>query len=146
MVAEVIFIASVVVLVYTYIGYPALVYVLSLLFGRNVRTANVTPRVSVIIAARNEDRDIAAKLENTLALEYPNDRLEIIVASDCSTDQTDAIVRSFAARGVILHQPWVRLGKTAAQSQAVAATTAAQAQGCAVAARPQRVPVLPRRY
>jgi cobalamin biosynthesis Co2+ chelatase CbiK len=65
MVAEVIFIASVVVLVYTYIGYPALVYVLSLLFGRNVRTANVTPRVSVIIAARNEERDIAAKLENT---------------------------------------------------------------------------------
>ena len=119
MVAEVVFIASVVVLVYTYIGYPALVYVLSLLFGRNVRAANVTPRVSVIIAARNEERDIAAKLENTLALEYPNDRLEIIVASDCSTDQTDAIVRSFAARGVILHQPLVRLGKTAAQNQAV---------------------------
>ena len=107
MVAEVIFIASVVVLVYTYIGYPALVYVLSLLFGRNVRAANVTPRVSVIIAARNEERDIAAKLANTLALEYPKDRLEIIVASDCSTDQTNAIVRSFAPRGVILHQPLV---------------------------------------
>src|SRR4029453_14545072 len=105
MVAEIIFIASVVVLVYTYIGYPALVYVLSLLFGRNVRTANVTPRVSVIIAARNEEHDIAAKLENTLALEYPNDRLEIIVASDCSTDQTDAIVRSFAVRGGFLYHP-----------------------------------------
>src|SRR4029453_1131980 len=119
MVAEVIFIASLAVLVYTYIGYPALVYMFSLLFGRNVRTANVTPRVSVIIAARNEEHDIAAKLANTLALEYPNNRLEVIVASDCSTDQTDAIVRSFAGRGVILHQPLVRLGKTAAQSQAV---------------------------
>jgi cellulose synthase/poly-beta-1,6-N-acetylglucosamine synthase-like glycosyltransferase len=119
MVAEVIFIASVVVLTYTYFGYPALVYVLSLLFGRNVRTANITPRVSVIITARNEERDIAAKLENTLALEYPNDKREIIVASDCSMDQTDAIVRSYAARGVILHRPLVRLGKSAAQNQAV---------------------------
>src|SRR5262245_37843169 len=118
MVAEVIFITSVVVLIYTHIGYPALVYVLSLLFGRDVRTANVTPRVSVIIAARNEEHDIAAKLENTLALEYPHDRLEVIVASDCSIDQTDAIVRSFQARGVILHRQAVRLGKTAAQNQA----------------------------
>ena len=59
------------------------------------------------------------KLENTLALDYPNDRLEIIVASDCSTDQTDAIVRGFADRGVMLQRQPVRLGKTAAQNQAV---------------------------
>ena len=123
MVAEAIFITSVVVLIYTYIGYPALVYLLSLLFGRDVRTANVTPRVSIIIAARNEEHDIAAKLENTLVLEYPNDRLEVIVASDCSTDQTDAIVRSFADRGVILQRQSVRLGKTTAQNQAVQLST-----------------------
>ena len=119
MVAEVIFITSVVVLTYTYFGYSALVYVLSHLFGRPVRSANITPRVSIIIAARNEERDIAAKLENTLALDYPKDKLEVIVASDCSTDQTDAIVRSFWDRGVILQRQAVRLGKTTAQNQAV---------------------------
>ncbi len=119
MVAEIIFIASVVVLTYTYLGYPALMQVLSRLFGRTVRAADITPRVSVIIAARNEERDIGMKLENTLALDYPIVRLEIIVASDCSTDQTDAIVSGFADRGVMLQRQPVRLGKTAAQNQAV---------------------------
>jgi cellulose synthase/poly-beta-1,6-N-acetylglucosamine synthase-like glycosyltransferase len=119
MVTEAIFITSMMILIYTYIGYPALVFVLSRLFRRDIRMANFTPRVSVIIAARNEEQNIAAKLANTLALEYPNDRMEIIVASDCSMDQTDAIVRSFADRGVILHRQSVRHGKTAAQNHAV---------------------------
>jgi cellulose synthase/poly-beta-1,6-N-acetylglucosamine synthase-like glycosyltransferase len=93
--------------------------VLSRLCGRTGRVADSTPRVSVISAARNEERDIGMKLENTLALDYPGDRLEIIVASDCSTDQTDAIVSGFADRGVMLQRQPVRLGKTAAQNQAV---------------------------
>jgi len=119
MVAEFIFIASAVVFIYTYLGYPALMQGLSRLFGRTVRTADITPRVSVIITARNEEHDIGTKLENTLALDYPRDRLEIIVASDSSTDQTDAIVNGYADRGVILQRQPVRLGKTAAQNQAV---------------------------
>ncbi|MEJ7709181.1 MAG: glycosyltransferase [Pyrinomonadaceae bacterium] len=48
----------------------------------------MAPRVSVVITAYNEDRDLAAKLENTLSLDYPEHLLEIIVASDCSTDRT----------------------------------------------------------
>ena len=75
--------------------------------------------VSVIITAYNEEKDIAAKLENTLALDYPSDKLEIIVASDCSTDRTDQIVKSYAGRGIRLYRQEERLGKTSAQNAAV---------------------------
>ena len=122
MLAEALFIISVGILAYIYIGYPMLINVLSLFFGRDVRMAKCMPRVSIVVAARNEENDIAAKIENTLALEYPHERLEIIVASDCSTDHTDAIVGSFADRGVVLRRASVRLGKTAAQNQAVQAS------------------------
>src|SRR5689334_11809008 len=93
LVAQGMFIAAVALMAFIYAGYPALMFALSFLFRRPVRRADITPRVSIIIAARNEERDIAAKLENTLALDYPRDRMEIIVASDCSTDRTDEIVR-----------------------------------------------------
>jgi len=119
MTAEVVFIISCAVIAYTYAGYPALAYVLSRIFGRPARRADITPKVSVIIAARNEERDIAAKIENALALDYPKEKLEIIVASDSSTDRTDEIVRSYESRGVLLHRQTVRLGKSAAQNQAV---------------------------
>jgi cellulose synthase/poly-beta-1,6-N-acetylglucosamine synthase-like glycosyltransferase len=72
----------------------------------------------VIIAAYNEERAIATKLEQTLALDYPAELLEVIVASDCSSDRTDEIVRSFASRGVVLCRQAERLGKTAAQNAA----------------------------
>jgi cellulose synthase/poly-beta-1,6-N-acetylglucosamine synthase-like glycosyltransferase len=74
--------------------------------------------VSVIIAAYNEERDLPAKLSNMLSLDYPKEKLEIIVASDCSTDNTDEIVRNHAEHGVILHRQEHRLGKTRAQQQA----------------------------
>ncbi|MBC7932471.1 MAG: glycosyltransferase family 2 protein [Rubrivivax sp.] len=106
-------------LLYAYVGYPALVYGMSRLRPRDVRRAEWTPAVTVIITAYNEERDLASKLENTLALDYPEDKLEIIVASDCSSDRTDEIARSYSARGVRLHRQTERLGKTAAQNAAV---------------------------
>jgi glycosyltransferase involved in cell wall biosynthesis len=84
-----------------------------------VKRGDFWPTVTVIIAAYNEERDLAAKLENTLKLDYPSSKLEIMVTSDCSTDRTDEIVRSFASRGVRLHRQEERLGKTAAQNAAV---------------------------
>jgi len=87
--------------------------------AKPIARREVTPPVTVIIAAYNEERDLAGKLENTLALDYPKDKLEIIVTSDCSTDRTDEIVRSFESRGVRLHRQAERLGKTAAQNAAV---------------------------
>jgi len=114
-----VFWTSVALLLYTYAGYPLLLALVSRLRPRAIRRAEGTPGVSVIITAYNEERDLYAKLENTLALDYPADQLEIIVASDCSTDRTDEIARAFEARGVrLLRQP-ERLGKTAAQNAAV---------------------------
>src|SRR5215470_4871023 len=116
---EVIFFLAIFLVAYAYCGYPLTVYALSQMFPRPVRRAGVTPSVTMIIAAHNEERDIAAKLENTLALDYPPDLLQIIVASDCSDDGTDQIVRGFAGRGVTLHRQRIRDGKTRAQHRAV---------------------------
>jgi cellulose synthase/poly-beta-1,6-N-acetylglucosamine synthase-like glycosyltransferase len=119
LIAQIVFMAAIAVMAFIYVGYPALMLALSVVFRRPVRRADITPRVSVIIAAYNEERDIEAKLKNTLALDYPRDRMEIIVASDCSTDRTDEIVRRFKKRGVILHRQPERFGKTVAQNRAV---------------------------
>ena len=106
-------------LFYTYVGYPLLLVIMSKVRSRPVRSAPYTPTVTVIIAAYNEERDLADKLQNTLSLDYPKSHLEVIVTSDCSTDRTDEIVRSFASNGVRLHRQSERLGKTAAQNAAV---------------------------
>ena len=69
---------------------------------RPVAAADILPSVSLIIPAYNEEDVIEAKLENALELDYPADRLEIVVTSDDSTDGTHAIVDRFAGRGVRL--------------------------------------------
>ena len=116
---EVIFWLSVAAVGYAYVGYPLLLSLISKIRPKPVHSADWTPSVSVIIAAYNEERDLATKLENTLALDYPKDQLEIIVTSDCSSDRTDEIAKSFASRGVRLHRQTERHGKTAAQNAAV---------------------------
>jgi cellulose synthase/poly-beta-1,6-N-acetylglucosamine synthase-like glycosyltransferase len=123
MIAEIIFFFSVGLIAFIYLGYPILVFFISRVFEWPVQRLEITPTLSIIIAAYNEEKDIAAKLENTLSLVYPRERMEIIVASDCSTDRTDEIVRQFADRGVVLHRQPVRHGKTMAQHRAVMAST-----------------------
>lgn len=120
---EIVFWIAVVAILYTYAFYPVLLIVLSALRGRPVRRGENTPVVTMIIAAYNEERDLAAKLENTLALDYPRSHLQVIVASDCSQDRTDEIARSYASRGVELHRQTDRHGKTAAQNAAVEKAT-----------------------
>ena len=117
--AQIIFCLSTAALFYTYAGYPILLALVSAVRPRKVRRGKFETAVTVIITAYNEERVLAAKLENTLALDYPRELLEIIVASDCSTDRTDEIAREFASRGVRLHRQRQRLGKTAAQNAAV---------------------------
>ena len=114
--------ACVVFVFYAYFGYPAVLHVVARLFGKPVRRAAVTPRVSFIIAARNEAARIRAKIENTLALDYPRDLMEIIVASDCSDDGTHDIVREYAGQGVRLVAAPERRGKEFAQSLAIKAS------------------------
>ncbi|HVS20780.1 MAG TPA: glycosyltransferase family 2 protein [Pyrinomonadaceae bacterium] len=117
--AEIVFWLSASALIYTYAGYPLLLALVSTLRPRKVKRVEFEPTVTIIITAYNEERALAAKLENTLALDYPRELLEIIVASDCSTDRTDEIARAFRTRGVRLHRQPQRLGKTAAQNAAV---------------------------
>jgi cellulose synthase/poly-beta-1,6-N-acetylglucosamine synthase-like glycosyltransferase len=105
--------------IYSMIGYPLLMMVASRVYRKKFVRAAVTPRVSLIIAAYNEEAAIARKLENSLAQDYPPEHLEIIVASDGSTDRTDDIVRSFADRGVKLVRPEHNVGKSEAVNLAV---------------------------
>jgi len=121
--AQFIFLFSILLIGYAYVGYPILMFLLSRLFRQPVSRAMITPRVSMIIAARNEEGVIAAKIENALSLDYPSGKLEIIVASDASTDRTDEIVRGFDGHGVALHRQESRLGKTRAQHRAVSASS-----------------------
>jgi cellulose synthase/poly-beta-1,6-N-acetylglucosamine synthase-like glycosyltransferase len=110
-------------ILWTYAGYPALLATLAAFRARHVVTGAIEPKVTIIISAYNEEKDIVRKLENTLALEYPPDKLEIIVASDCSTDGTHDLVRALAPRGVRLAVLPERRGKTAAQNLAASLAT-----------------------
>jgi len=116
---EIFFWSSVALIAYAYVGYPLVLAVVSLARTRQVKKADVDPSVSFIVAAYNEEERIAEKLENTLNLIYPREKLEFLVASDCSSDKTDQIVESYRNRGVRLVRSPVRKGKEAAQKLAV---------------------------
>jgi cellulose synthase/poly-beta-1,6-N-acetylglucosamine synthase-like glycosyltransferase len=120
---EALFWLSILLIVYAYVGYPLATVLLSLFVRKEVQRADIEPMVSLLITAYNEEKDMAAKIENCLALDYPEDKLEIVVASDGSTDATDDIVRGYetneAGVRVVLHRVEGRLGKTAAQNSAV---------------------------
>jgi cellulose synthase/poly-beta-1,6-N-acetylglucosamine synthase-like glycosyltransferase len=93
--ARVAFVASTAMLLYTVVGYPLLVAAISRLRPRPVsKKEGQLPKVSIIIAAYNEEAAIHQKLENTFDLDYPSELMEVIVASDCSSDRTDEIVRA----------------------------------------------------
>jgi len=116
-----IFAGAAAVVGYTYVAFPAIVLLRARLRPRPHASAPITPRVSLVIAARNEAAALPAKLDNLLALDYPPELLEIVIASDGSEDGTDAIA---AARGDgrvrVLRLP--RVGKAAALNAAVAAS------------------------
>ncbi len=94
MLAESIFWIGVAVPLYAFAGYPLALRALGLMIHRQVRKAPIRPPVSLLIPAYNEARVIRRKIENSLALDYPADRIEIVLISDGSTDQTVDIARS----------------------------------------------------
>lgn len=94
-------------------GYPAFLLLAGRLFGMRKRSGFTTlPRVSCLVAARNEANCIGERIENLLQQDYPAELLEILVGSDASTDDTDMIVRSYASRGVVLYRSENRVGKS----------------------------------
>src|SRR5262245_49209085 len=109
---------------YAYVGYPVVIYCLARLFGRRRPVAEAAegelPFVSLLIAAYNEESVIEDRLRNALALDYPQDRLEIVVATDGCTDGTVGIVRRYADRGVRLLEYPQRRGKAVALNSAFA--------------------------
>jgi cellulose synthase/poly-beta-1,6-N-acetylglucosamine synthase-like glycosyltransferase len=104
--------AAIIVVSYVYAGYPILLWILTRRTRRTVLQEDIAPAVTLVISAFNEAPVIGAKLENALSLDYPRERLEILVMSDASTDATDSIVDSFAERGVKLLRMRERQGKT----------------------------------
>ena len=120
--AAIIFWSSAAVLAYIYMGYPAVLTLLRHRAKRAVRQGAIEPRVCVFIPANDECTVIEAKILNTLALDYPADRLEVIVASDGSVDGTNEIVRRFAPR-VRLVEFFPRRGKIATINDGIAAVS-----------------------
>ena len=117
--AEIVFWFAVGLIAFTYVGYSLVILVLSRLVHNPVARGPVEPTVTYLITAYNEEKNIARKLEQVLALDYPRDKLQILVASDGSTDRTDEIVKGFEGHGVKLIRVEGRVGKTATQNQAV---------------------------
>ncbi|MCK4948038.1 MAG: glycosyltransferase family 2 protein [Candidatus Aureabacteria bacterium] len=116
---RVLFLFCVSVICYTYAGYLLLLTVLSIKKKR-INKGDIFPYVSLIVAAYNEEDSIEGKIKNSLKLNYPKEKLEIIVASDCSTDNTDKIVEKYLDKGIKLVRQNQRNGKTAVQNLAVA--------------------------
>jgi cellulose synthase/poly-beta-1,6-N-acetylglucosamine synthase-like glycosyltransferase len=111
--------ASLALLVWTHVAYPAVAAVLARGLRRNVHEADVEPSVAIIIAAYNEEASIARRIENLLELDYPADRLQIVVSSDASSDRTEEVALQYSGVQVI-SKP--RGGKVAAQDRAVRQT------------------------
>lgn len=103
----------------SYAFYPIAIWVFGQIFPLRVRQAASTPNITIIIPAYNEAKNIERKIRNTLALEYTKDRLEILVGSDGSTDETATLVRKYAGRGVQLVDFKTNRGKTAVQNDLV---------------------------
>jgi cellulose synthase/poly-beta-1,6-N-acetylglucosamine synthase-like glycosyltransferase len=104
---------------YVYLGYPLVLTFIAQFRRREVYKAEITPTVSLVISAYNEAHVIGKKLRNSLALDYPQELLEVIVVSDASTDDTDRIVQAFAWRGITLLRMPERRGKTVGLNAAV---------------------------
>jgi poly-beta-1,6-N-acetyl-D-glucosamine synthase len=98
---------SVVLIAYAYFGYPAWLWVRSWWFPRPVRRGKLEKSVSAILVVKDEEKVIAGKLQNLLSLDYPPEKLEIVIVSDGSTDNTNAILQEFGQnpRVRIVQQP-----------------------------------------
>jgi glycosyltransferase involved in cell wall biosynthesis len=118
--AKTLFWGSLGALAWTHVGYPVAAAALARVRPRPVGKEDVTPEVTVVVAAHDEEEVIARRVENLLALDYPAERLAIVVASDGSTDRTDEIVEEIAAKAAsvrLLRSE--RAGKATAQNRAV---------------------------
>jgi glycosyltransferase involved in cell wall biosynthesis len=111
---------SILAIFYAYFGYPLVLYAISRRKSVSVKSDDAyLPKVSLIITAHNEARRIEKKIINSLELDYPRENIEILVASDASSDETDKIVQGYADKGIRLVRSPHRGGKEFAQKCAI---------------------------
>ena len=115
------FVICVALVIYTYAGYPAFLWIWSAFRPRPVGKKAYLPSISVAMAVHNGAPILAKKIENIQSSDYPGDRLEICIASDGSTDETDALLQSLS--GTIKSVRCARVGKSAALNQALSLCT-----------------------
>lgn len=106
-------------IVFAYFGYPLTLALVAKVYLKKIHKRSFEPLLTFVITACNEEKRIRDKLENTLALDYPFERLQVIIASDGSTDGTNAIVQEYASHGFELLALTERRGKENAQKEAV---------------------------
>jgi len=108
---------SFVFIIYTYAGYPLILWLWSIIKGGTAVYPEYFPPITVIIAAYNEEESIAKTLDSILKSDYPKELMELVVVSDVSTDKTDEIVTSYGAERVRLIRVSQRSGKKRAISR-----------------------------
>ncbi len=108
---------------YHYFIFPLLLIIWSFIRNLRVTKGAVVPRVTLIVAAYNEEKCIRSRVENCFSLDYPVEQLEMIIVSDGSTDATPAIVKEYEQRGIVALFSPPRRGKTSALNRAVARAT-----------------------
>jgi len=123
MLAIALFWGSAALIIYTYAGYPAWVWLQARCCERRVSKRNIVPSVSVVLSVHNGAREIQAKLANLASLDYPGEQLEIIVACDGSEDDTAMLARHAGDKRVRVLEFPVRRGKAACLNDAVAMAT-----------------------
>ena len=108
---KIIFFLSVLGIVYAYIGYPLILWATSRFFNRPVRKSYITPSISIVISAHNEEACIERKILNCLELDYPREKLEVLIGSDGSTDRTWDILEKYNELGIKAYKMTPRGGK-----------------------------------
>jgi biofilm PGA synthesis N-glycosyltransferase PgaC len=101
-------------ILYTFFGYALLIGLAARLFPQPNQQGKELPPVTLLIAAYNEEDILAEKLDNSLSLDYPRERLRLVVAADGSADNTCSISESYASQGVVTYFQPERQGKVAA--------------------------------
>jgi cellulose synthase/poly-beta-1,6-N-acetylglucosamine synthase-like glycosyltransferase len=117
---KLLFWSSLLLISFAYAGYPICLYLRARFWPRPIRRANIFPRVTIVLAVHNEEKNLQGKLRNLAALDYPADRLEVTVISDGSTDATNSILAAWESanrRTVILTK---HCGKATALNHGVA--------------------------
>lgn len=121
---EILFWLSGLFIVYTYAGYPLILIILKLIAPKTVSKSYGEPKISVVIAAHNEASNILGRIDNIVCQQYPTDKIEIIVVSDGSTDQTVPLLKQVCFPNLVLLETSQNVGKAAALNRGVERSTA----------------------